>query len=85
MSTVTMQHAVGTTLRTMRHDQGRSLKHVAAAAFTTHSHLAYIERGIKQPGSELLWDICCALEVPLSTVLEQAITMLDHENQEATP
>jgi len=75
----TMTSAVGTTLRTMRLGQGRSLKSVAGLAYTTHSHLAYIERGIKQPGSELLWDICCALDVPLSAVLEQACTILEEE------
>lgn len=75
----TMTSAVGTTLRAMREEQGRSLKSVAGPAYTTHSHLSYIERGLKQPGSELLWDICCALDVPLSTVLERVITMLEEE------
>lgn len=76
----TLQTAVGTTLRTMRLDQGRSLKNVAAAAFTTHSHLAYVERGLKQAGSEMLWDICCALDVPLSAVLDRASALLADEN-----
>jgi len=79
MGIVTMQDALGTTLRTLRQEQGRSLKDVAAATSTTFSHIAYIERGLKQAGSEMLWDICCALDVTLSAVLERACDMLDQD------
>jgi transcriptional regulator with XRE-family HTH domain len=59
---------VGETLRAVRLRQRRTLREVSAAARVSLGYLSEIERGHKEPSSELLAAICDALQVPLSEV-----------------
>jgi len=68
---------IGAVLRLVRKRRGMSLLAVAGRAGTTFSHLSYIERGLKSPSSELLWSICQALRVPMSTVILEASRLLE--------
>jgi len=63
-----LRHVVGETLRAARLRQRRTLREVSAAARVSLGYLSEIERGHKEPSSELLAAICEALDVPLSEV-----------------
>jgi transcriptional regulator with XRE-family HTH domain len=62
---------IGTVLRKVRIDQGRTLKDVADAARVSVPYLSEVERGRKEPSSELLASICTALELNLADLLDQ--------------
>jgi len=64
-----LRHVVGETLRAVRLRQRRTLREVSAAARVSLGYLSEIERGHKEPSSELLASICEALDIPLSEVL----------------
>ncbi len=66
---VILRRVVGEQLRRLRQDQGRTLRDVSSAARVSLGYLSEIERGQKEPSSELLAAICAALDVPLSTLL----------------
>ncbi|MDQ1702557.1 MAG: hypothetical protein QOF57_1809 [Frankiaceae bacterium] len=61
--------ALGASLRRLRLRQGRTLRDVSAAARVSLGYLSEIERGRKEPSSELLAAICTALGLTLSDVL----------------
>jgi len=63
-----LRHVVGETLRAVRLRQRRTLREVSAAARVSLGYLSEVERGHKEPSSELLAAICEALDVPLSEV-----------------
>jgi len=63
-----LRHVVGETLRGVRLRQRRTLREVSAAARVSLGYLSEIERGHKEPSSELLAAICEALDVPLSDI-----------------
>ena len=63
-----LRHVVGETLRAVRLRQRRTLREVSAAARVSLGYLSEIERGHKEPSSELLAAICEALDIPLSEV-----------------
>ena len=67
---VILRRVVGEELRRLRQDQGRTLRDVSSAARVSLGYLSEIERGQKEPSSELLAAICAALKVPLSTLLK---------------
>lgn len=67
-----MREVIGDVLRSARTSQGRTLREVSDSARVSLGYLSEVERGRKEPSSELLNAICDALEVPLSTVLTGA-------------
>jgi transcriptional regulator with XRE-family HTH domain len=66
---VILRRVVGEQLRRLRQDQGRTLRDVSSAARVSLGYLSEIERGQKEPSSELLAAICSALDVPMSVLL----------------
>ncbi len=66
---VILRQVVGEELRRLRQDQGRTLRDVSSAARVSLGYLSEIERGQKEPSSELLAAICTALDVPMSSLL----------------
>ena len=66
------REAVGHELREERHQQQRTLADVAEESGVSVQYLSEVERGRKEPSSELLNAICDALRVPLSQVLIDA-------------
>ena len=60
------REAVGTTLRQERHAQDRTLGDVAAAAGVSTQYLSEIERGRKEPSSEVLGAVTGALGLRLA-------------------
>ncbi|KAA1251466.1 helix-turn-helix transcriptional regulator [Mycobacterium simiae] len=64
-----VREVVGDVLRGARTSQGRTLREVSDSARVSLGYLSEVERGRKEPSSELLNAICEALHVPLSEVL----------------
>jgi transcriptional regulator with XRE-family HTH domain len=68
---VLVRHLLGGVLRRQRMRQGRTLRQVSADARVSLGYISEVERGQKEASSELLAAICTALDVPLSTVLQE--------------
>jgi transcriptional regulator with XRE-family HTH domain len=67
-----VREVIGDVLREARTSQGRTLREVSDSARVSLGYLSEVERGRKEPSSELLNAICDALDVPLSSVLTHA-------------
>jgi transcriptional regulator with XRE-family HTH domain len=60
------------TLRRARTERRRTLRDVSRRARVSLGYLSEVERGRKEPSSELLAAICEALDVPLPDLLTEA-------------
>lgn len=67
-----LRELMGAELRAERHRQRRTLAEVAAAAGLSMQHLSDVERGRKDPSSELLAAILGALGIDLPLLLLRA-------------
>ncbi|MBP8918839.1 MAG: helix-turn-helix transcriptional regulator [Micropruina sp.] len=72
-----MRELLGESLRELRTADQRTLREVSSAARVSLGYLSEIERGQKEPSSELLNAICGALGVPLSSVLRRVSDKYD--------
>ncbi|MDP9432918.1 MAG: helix-turn-helix transcriptional regulator [Actinomycetota bacterium] len=68
---VLLRRLLGDTLRRTRQRQSRTLREVSGSARVSLGYLSEVERGQKEPSSELLASICAALDVRLSDVLRE--------------
>lgn len=68
---VLLRQEIGDTLRTTRRRQGRTLRDVSHGARVSLGYLSEVERGQKEPSSELLNSICEALDLPLAMLLRE--------------
>ncbi|THV31334.1 helix-turn-helix domain-containing protein [Glycomyces paridis] len=68
---VLLRELLGETLRRRRRAQKRTLRDVSKQANVSLGYLSEIERGHKEPSSELLASVCGALQVRLSEVLAE--------------
>lgn len=66
-----LRHVIGAALRRIRLDDGRTLREVAASANISMPYLSEIERGRKEPSSEILAGICAALGLTLVDLLNE--------------
>jgi transcriptional regulator with XRE-family HTH domain len=66
-----LRQTIGETLRGIRLRQRRTLREVSSAARVSLGYLSEIERGQKEPSSELLAAICDALDVSLSELFRE--------------
>ncbi len=64
-----LRQVIGGELRRRRLEQSRTLREVSAAAQVSLGYLSEVERGQKEPSSELLNSICQALDTPLSQLM----------------
>ncbi len=69
---VLMREAIGGTLRRARTARRRTLREVSRRARISLGYLSEVERGRKEPSSELLAAICEALDVALPDLLTDA-------------
>lgn len=67
---------VGAAFRRRREAQGRTLASVATEARVSIAYLSEIERGRKEPSSEVLVAVCHALGMRLADLLAEAATEL---------
>src|SRR3954454_12749195 len=63
-----LREAIGAGLRRVRTARRRTLRDVARRARVSLGYLSEVERGRKEPSSELLAAICEALEIALQAV-----------------
>jgi transcriptional regulator with XRE-family HTH domain len=77
----TMRQFLGEVLRTRRLSAGLTLRELSARARVSLGYISEIERGQKEPSSELLAALTSALEVPLSEVLIDVSVLLAAEEQ----
>jgi transcriptional regulator with XRE-family HTH domain len=81
-----VREVIGDVLRRARTSQGRTLREVSDSARVSLGYLSEVERGRKEPSSELLNAICDALYVPLSELLIDAgERMADDERAASAP
>ncbi|SOJ54515.1 Transcriptional regulator ClgR [Mycobacterium simulans] len=73
-----VREVIGDVLRGARTSQGRTLREVSDSARVSLGYLSEVERGRKEPSSELLNAICDALQVPLSQMLTDAAERMAH-------
>jgi transcriptional regulator with XRE-family HTH domain len=78
-----VREVIGDVLRDARTTQGRTLREVSDSARVSLGYLSEVERGRKEPSSELLNAICDALDVPLSSVLTNAGERMASEERAA--
>jgi transcriptional regulator with XRE-family HTH domain len=69
---VLLREAIGGSLRRARTARRRTLRDVSRRARVSLGYLSEVERGRKEPSSELLAAICEALDVALPDVLTEA-------------
>jgi transcriptional regulator with XRE-family HTH domain len=66
-----LREAIGGTIRRARTARRRTLRDVSREARVSLGYLSEVERGRKEPSSELLAAICEALDLPLSELLDE--------------
>src|SRR3954451_5750548 len=66
-----LRHVIGAALRRIRLDDGLTLREVSRAANISMPYLSEIERGRKEPSSEILAGICAALGLTLLDLLNE--------------
>jgi transcriptional regulator with XRE-family HTH domain len=76
-----LRQVVGETLRALRLRQRRTLREVSSSARVSLGYLSEVERGQKEPSSELLAAIAGALEVELSDLFTEVAVVLRHEEK----
>ena len=64
-----LRKLVGDVLRRHRQEQGRTLAEVAREACVSVQYLSEVERGRKEPSSEILAAVCDALRIELAELL----------------
>src|SRR4051794_20705067 len=67
-----VREVIGDVLRRARTSQGRTLREVSDSARVSLGYLSEVQRGRKEPSSELLNAICEALDIRLSELLIDA-------------
>jgi transcriptional regulator with XRE-family HTH domain len=81
----TMRQLVGEVLRARRAEQGLTLREVSGKARVSLGYISEIERGQKEPSSELLAALAEALDVPLSAVLRDVADQMEVHEVAAVP
>jgi transcriptional regulator with XRE-family HTH domain len=76
-----LRQVVGETLRALRLRQRRTLREVSSSARVSLGYLSEVERGHKEPSSELLAAICGALDVELSELFREVTDTLRREEK----
>jgi len=66
-----LRTVVGEVLRRHRLEQGRTLAEVAKAACVSVPYLSEVERGLKEPSSEVLAAVCDSLRIDLPDLLAE--------------
>lgn len=78
-----LRTAIGEEIRRHRINQGRTLRDVAKSAVVSLGYLSEIERGVKEPSSEMLGSICAALEITVGNLVLAAGAQLQATERSA--
>ncbi|HXV92252.1 MAG TPA: helix-turn-helix transcriptional regulator [Pseudonocardia sp.] len=82
---VLLREAIGAGLRRARTARRRTLREVSRKARVSLGYLSEVERGRKEPSSELLAAICEALDVTLPDLLTEAAEAMVRAQTQAVP
>ncbi|MGH3358823.1 MAG: helix-turn-helix domain-containing protein [Nocardioidaceae bacterium] len=74
---IVLRELIGDTLRTQRVRRGMTLRDVSAKARVSLGYISEVERGQKEPSSELLAALCDALGFSLSRLLREVSVQLE--------
>lgn len=75
-----LRNYIGSEIRRARVDKNMTLRSMAIVSNVTMSYISEVERGLKEPSSEVLRSLCTALDYPVSSLLtEVSSKMLIHE------
>ncbi|HET6741028.1 MAG TPA: helix-turn-helix transcriptional regulator, partial [Kribbella sp.] len=66
-----LRQVIGNVFRRLRRERGITLRELAELAQVSVPYLSEIERGRKEPSSEILAAICRALELELTDLLTE--------------
>ena len=80
-----LREVYGRLLRRLRTRQGRTLAEVAARAGISVAYLSEVERGLKEPSSEVLEAVCIALGSSITSLVGAAHRDLRELTAEANP
>lgn len=72
-----LKHALGTTIRRIRHEQGKTLRQLAKPAFVSIGYLSEVERGTKDASSEMLESIAHGLNIDTLTLIREVYEYLE--------
>ena len=72
-----LREALGQVIRTEREKQNRSLRVIAKNSFMSLGYLSELERGLKEVSSEVLDNICRALNISTSELLVATAFSMD--------
>ena len=78
-----IRQVIGETIRAIRLRQRRTLRQISASARVSLGYLSEIERGQKEPSSELLAAICSALDVRLSDLFAEVSDTMRRDEKRA--
>jgi transcriptional regulator with XRE-family HTH domain len=76
------REALGDRLRDIRHDRGERLADTAERAGVSPQYLSEIERGLKEPSSEMIAAVAGALEVTLVDLTAAVVEELRTQSAE---
>ncbi|MFF4778742.1 helix-turn-helix domain-containing protein [Microtetraspora fusca] len=79
-----LRNVYGEILRDERLDQDRTLDDVARAVGMSKQYLSEVERGRKEPSSEMLHSVCDALGLPIEHLLTRAVRRITASRRIAT-
>src|SRR4051794_35027051 len=82
---VLLRRVIGDALRARRQAQHRTLREVSTAANVSLGYLSEIERGQKEPSSELLSAVCEALGAQLSELLREVSRSVESAERGSAP
>lgn len=79
-----VREVYGRVLREERLDQDRSLDDVARTVGMSKQYLSEVERGLKEPSSEMLRSVCGALDLPVDQLLFRSVRRMNrHQGRPA--
>jgi transcriptional regulator with XRE-family HTH domain len=78
-----LRQVIGETLRAVRLRRRQTLREVSQKARVSLGYLSEVERGHKEPSSELLASICGALDIEMSELLREVTDTLYREERVA--
>jgi transcriptional regulator with XRE-family HTH domain len=82
---ILLREVIGDELRRTRIENQKTLRDVSAQASVSLAYLSEVERGLKEPSSEILNAICGSLTISVSDLLTaSAFELARHEESELT-
>lgn len=72
------RHAIGHVLRQHRQNKGKTLRDVTKHTGVALGYLSEVERGIKEPSSEIIAAIAAGLDVPVFQLVREASEVMEY-------